>query len=59
MKKFNTMTNIGKAKYVINFYKGAKHEDKSEKWELETFSNKKDFNKSIKSFKEDGYIFGY
>ena len=46
--EYNVMYNIGKAKYVINYYTGEKHKDGSKFFGIEIFKNKKDFNKCLK-----------
>ena len=56
MKVYNTMQNIGKVKYVINFHNGIdKHRDGSRFFGIKTFHNKKDFTKAIAKMIKDGY----
>jgi hypothetical protein len=56
-KLFNTMYNVGKAKYVINYYDGIKtHKDNSPFYDIEIFKNKKIFNNKIKELLSKGYI---
>ncbi len=54
-KTFYTQTNIGKVKYLINFYNGGKHKDGSKFYNIRTFKNKKDFETSIRDFETRGY----
>ena len=59
MKLFNTMQNVGKVKYLVNFHDGIKtHSDGSMFFDLRTFKNKKEFEKCQKELKEDGYVYG-
>lgn len=56
MKVFNTMMNVGKVKYVINYHDGVKtHRDGSEFFDISTFSNIKKRNEFIKELKGLGY----
>ena len=56
-KRFNTMMNIGKAKYVINYHDGkAKHGDGSDFFGIMIFKNKVKLKKEINRLKADGYI---
>jgi hypothetical protein len=56
MKRFNTMYNIGKVKYVINYHNGIdKHNDGSDFFGIYTFKNKKKFEAKIKKLKIEGY----
>lgn len=51
MKKvleYNIMFNVGKAKYVLNYYTGEKHKDGSKFFDIATFKNKVKFNKYLK-----------
>lgn len=58
-KVYNTMLNVGNTKYVINYHDGIKtHEDGSPFFDINTFSNKKEFEKEIKKLEKDGYIYG-
>ncbi len=56
IKEFNIMYNIGKAKYVLNYYVGKKHKDKSKFFDIAIFKNKKELNKFLKKggIKENG-----
>jgi len=57
MKRFYTMLNIGRVKYVINFHNGIdKHKDSSPFFGIYTFHNKKKFEAKIKELKNEGYI---
>jgi hypothetical protein len=56
MKKYNIKYNIGRAKYVVNYYNGKKHNDDSEFWDIEIFSNKRGLTAFIKSLEAEGYI---
>ncbi|MFQ3188920.1 MAG: hypothetical protein ACI936_000040 [Paraglaciecola sp.] len=56
MKVFNTMMNVGKVKYVINYHDGVKaHRDGSEFFDTTTFSSMKKRNEFIKELKGLGY----
>lgn len=56
VKRFNTMTNIGRVKYVVNYHDGIKkHNDGSDFFDMATFKNKKKFNEFIQSLYNDGY----
>lgn len=57
VKRFNTMTNIGHAKYVVNYHDGTKkHTDGSDFFDIDIFKNKKKFNEFVQSLINDGYI---
>jgi hypothetical protein len=56
MKKYNIKHNIGRAKYVVNYYNGKKHNDDSEFWDIKIFSNKRGLTAFIKSLKAEGYV---
>lgn len=56
MKKYNTMTNVGKCKYLINYHDGIKkHKDGSEFFDIKIHSNKINHNNFIKRLIEKGY----
>ncbi|RZD19752.1 hypothetical protein [Pseudoalteromonas sp. MEBiC 03485] len=56
MKQFNTMMNVGKVKYVVNYHDGVKtHEDGSPFFDIVTFSNKKKRNTFIRELTNQGY----
>lgn len=57
MKKFNIITNIGKAKYVVNFHNGVKtHKDGSQFFDMRIFKNKKDLAKFTNELISEGYV---
>ena len=57
-KTYNTMFNVGKAKYVINDCDGVQtHNDGSLFSGIETFSNKRKFEKRIKELEKLGYVY--
>ena len=41
--------NIGKAKYVVNYYQGKKHDDGSEFWDIAIFKSKIKMHQFIKT----------
>ena len=56
-KRFNTMTNIGRAKYVVNYHDGLKkHNDGSDFFDIAIFKNKNKLNTFINELYRDGYI---
>jgi hypothetical protein len=56
MKIFNTMMNVGKAKYVVNYHDGVKqHNDKSPFFDIAIFTSRVKKNKFISSLEEQGY----
>lgn len=56
MKRFNTMCNIGKVKYVVNFHDGEKkHSDGSDFFDIATFKNKKKMEIFAKGLLKNGY----
>ncbi len=55
-KRFDTMHNVGKARYVINYHDGEKtHKDGSDFKDIAIFSNKKDYEKYRKYLLSQGY----
>jgi len=42
------LNNIGKAKYVVNYYQGKKHKDGSKFWDIAIFKSKLKMNQFIK-----------
>ena len=55
-KRYNTMTSVGKAKYVVNFHDGVStHRDGSEFYDIALFSNKKAFNRFVHDLETQGY----
>jgi hypothetical protein len=57
MKKcYNTMGNVGKVKYLVNFHDGkSTHKDGSPFFDVACFSNKKKEQAFIKQLQADGY----
>ena len=56
-KTYNTMSNVGKAKYVVNFHDGEKtHKDGSPFYDMSTFKNAKDLESFEKQLKSKGYV---
>lgn len=47
--KITEQQNIGRAKYVVNYYTGKKHKDNSDFYDIKIFSNKQKKNQFIKS----------
>ena len=57
MKIFYLQSNIGKAKYVVNFHNGVKtHSDGSRFFDISIFRNKKKRDAFIETLLNDGYI---
>ena len=49
MKTFNEQSNIGKAKYVVNYHNGEKtHNDGSPFFDIAIFSNKRKKNSFVR-----------
>lgn len=56
MKQYYTQSNIGKAKYVVNYHNGeSKHLDGSPFYDIEIFKNKKKLAKFVKDLQGNGY----
>jgi hypothetical protein len=56
MKQFYTQSNIGTAKYVVNFHDGVKkHSDGSDFYDLKIFKNKKSLNAFLIELAKEGY----
>lgn len=56
-KKFNTMRNVGHARYIINYTDGRKtHRDGSPFYDIAIFSNQAAYNKAIEILLGDGFI---
>ena len=56
-KQFNTMYNVGRAKYVINHHDGKDtHKDGSPFFGIYTFRNKRKFEAKKKELIRAGYI---
>jgi hypothetical protein len=54
--KYVIQYNIGKAKYCISFHDGIqKHKDGSDFYGIKIFSNKKKFEREIKTMEKQGY----
>lgn len=51
------LTNVGKAKYVVNYYNGEKkHADGSPFYDCHISKNKKDHDAFLKFLKTNGYV---
>lgn len=56
MKRFYTMNNVGKAKYVVNHHDGEKaHPDGSPFFDISIFTNKRKRNAFIRDLLKGGY----
>jgi hypothetical protein len=56
MKTFNFMWGVGRAKYIINYHDGVKkHGDGSDFFDINIFSNKKDFFRRMDELQKEGY----
>lgn len=56
IKQFDVMSNIGKARHVVNFHDGVKtHADGSPFRDIRVFGNKVDRDKFISELKTKGY----
>jgi len=56
MKEYYWQTNIGKAKYLVNFHDGVStHKDGSEFYDLRIFRNKPAMEAFIKELSDKGY----
>ncbi|OUV22933.1 MAG: hypothetical protein CBC55_02520 [Gammaproteobacteria bacterium TMED95] len=56
MKTFNLMSNVGKVKYLVNFWNGIKkHADGSAFFDVATFTNKRKRDSFVRSLKKEGY----
>ena len=54
--KYYEMTNVGKAKYVVNYHDGHKtHKDGSQFWDIAIFHNKKAKDAFVRSLIAHGY----
>lgn len=57
MKKFYVQTNIGKAKYVVNFHQeNSFHDDGSEFFDVRVFKNKRKLQKFVDQLRHSGYV---
>lgn len=56
-KRYNTMMNVGKAKYVVNFHDGVStHKDGSPFYGIAIFRNKVANAKFLNELSQQGYI---
>jgi len=56
-KRYNTMSNVGHAKYVVNYHDGIKkHSDGSDFFDIAIFKNKKKLQSFLDELSRDGYI---
>lgn len=59
-KLYTTQMNVGRAKYVLNYHDGSKtHKDGSPFYDIDIFSNRKDFDKAVKKLESEGYKYRY
>lgn len=49
--EYNISYNVGKTKYLVNYYTGKKHRDGSKFFDIAIFKNKKKMQEFIKTFK--------
>lgn len=57
IKRYNTMSNVGHAKYVVNYHDGIKkHPDGSDFFDIDIFKNKKKLETFITELNKNGYI---
>ena len=57
IKRYNTMSNIGHAKYVVNYCDGIKNNnDGSDFFDIKIFKNKKKLNEFIIGLVNNGYV---
>lgn len=57
MKTYHLQSNIGKAKYVVNFFNGVKrYLDGSLAQDIRIFSNKRKRDQFVKELEKDGYL---
>jgi len=56
-RTYNVQYNIGKAKYVVNFYDGVRtHKDGSKFYDMRILKNKKDLKKFFCKLRDEGYV---
>jgi len=56
VKEFREMSNVGKAKYVVNYHDGVKrHSDGSPFFDIATFRNKRKKTEFVKGLLASGY----
>jgi len=49
--EYNIMYNVGKAKYLLNYYTGKTHKDGSKFFDIAIFKNKEKLNEFIDNLK--------
>lgn len=54
-KDYYISHNVGKAKYVVNYYRGKKHSDGSKFYEIKIFKNKRRMEAFVKDLQRLGY----
>jgi hypothetical protein len=55
-QKYRIQYNVGKVKYLVSYHDGIKtHEDGSEFYDIQTFTNKKKMNDFVKKLSKEGY----
>lgn len=60
VKNFNEMSNVGRAKYVVNFHDRVKtHRDGSAFYAIAIFRNKRKLAAFVRTLRADGYLSGY
>jgi hypothetical protein len=58
MKHFNIQYNIGKSKYLVNYYNGInRHKDGSMFFDIAIFKNKPALNMFIGKLINNGYVY--
>lgn len=56
-KRFNIMTRVGKARYVVNHHDGIKvHNDGSPFFDIAIFTNRREMEKFISGLRRSGYV---
>ncbi len=56
VKVYNTMRNVGRAKYLVNYHDGIKsNKDGSPFFDIAIFSNQKELKQFVSQLKNDGY----
>jgi len=53
---YQCQQNIGRAKYVVNYYTGKKHADGSDFMDIAIFSNKRKKDRFIKELKKTSHL---
>lgn len=60
MKLYNTMQNVGNAKYVINYHDGVKtHKDGSKFFDIKICKTKKECDDFVAKLESEGYVYKY